>query len=141
MAMDIFGGWPLDGALHGNAKPKASEGIVAGMFVKKDANGELVKADGTAGEKAFFALENQSDYPVIEANKMAYIIANALVLTDQYDTGEVYGYDTNLMADSGNPGKVKPHGGGAQPVVGFSDGKVTRDGIEYLKIKLGEALH
>lgn len=141
MAMDIFGGWPLDGALHGNAKPKAAEAIVAGMFIKKDANGELIKADGTTGEKVYFALENQSDYPVIEADKMAYIVANAIVLTDQYDTGETYGYDTTLMVDSGNPGKVKPHGGGAQPVIGFSDGKVIRDGIVYLKIKLGAALH
>ena len=50
MAMDIFKGWPLDGALNDNAKPKDGEGIIAGMAIKKDANGELVKADHPAHE-------------------------------------------------------------------------------------------
>lgn len=140
MAMDIFKGWPLDGALNDNAKPKALAGIVAGMFIKKDANGELIKATGAANEKTYFALENQSDYPVTAADKMAYIVSNAIVLSDQYDTTETYGYDTRLMVDSGNPGKLKPHGGGSEPLVGFSDGKITRDDVVYLKIKLGDAL-
>ena len=140
MAMDIFKGWPLDGALNDNAKPKDAEGIIAGMFIKKDANGELIKATGAAGEKAYFALENQSDYPVAAAGKMAYIVGNAIVLTDQYDGAGAYGYGTELMVDSGNPGKIKVHGGGAEPVIGFSDGKITRDEIEYVKVRLGNAL-
>ena len=135
MAMDTYDGWPLGGSLNDNFVPKAGEAIIAGMFVKRDAQGELVKADATTGEKAFFALENQSDNAVIEAKKMAVITHNATMLTDQFQA-DTYGYDTDLMVDNANPGTVKPHGGGAQPIVGHSDGYLTRDGITYLKIIL-----
>lgn len=135
MAMDIYKGWPLDGSLNDNAKPKDAEGIVAGMAIKKDANGELVKADSTASEKAFFALESQSDFVIDGAKKMAYVIGNAVVLTDQYDITETYEYGTDVMADSGDPGKLTPWITPA-PKYGYTDGFVERDGITYLKVIL-----
>jgi hypothetical protein len=137
MAMDVIKGWPLDGALNRNAKPKDGAGIVAGMFVKKDAVGELLKADGVAGEVAYFSLENQSDYSVIGADSLAYVVGNAMMGTDQYDSTKVYGYNTPVMVDNANPGKVTPWvaatpGPGDSPVVATTDGFVTRDGIDYL---------
>ena len=137
MAMDTFKGWPLDGALTLNLKPKDGEDIVAGMFVYKDTNGELVKGVGAAGERAYFALENQDDYAVIGAQKMAVVTHNAIMLTDQYDAGGSYDYKTPLEVDSANPGKVKPHTGGGAPVVAYADGFETRDDIEYLKVHIG----
>jgi hypothetical protein len=133
MAMDLYKGWPFDGALNDNAKPKASEGIVAGMFIKKDANGELIKATGAAGEQVYFALEDQDAFPVEAADKMAYIVGNAIVLTDQYTaTGIIQG--SELEVDSGNPGKIKLQASG--DIIGWADGTVVRDELTLLKVKL-----
>ena len=135
MAMDTYKGWPLDGALNDNIEPLDGAGIIAGMAVKKDAAGKLIKADGTAGEQAFFSLEDQEDYAVVGAKKMAVVVSNAIMLTDQFDAGGVYGFDTDIQVDAAaNAGKFKPHTGGGAPVFAKSDGKVTRDGKEYLKL-------
>ena len=138
MAMDIYKGWPFDGALNDNAKPKLDEGIIAGMAIKKDTNGELIKADGTPGENAFFALENQADYSVQAAGKMAYIVSNAIVLTDQYDNLVEYPYQAPVQADPANPGKFKPwvtaDPDPDPPIYAKADGFVTRDDIQYLKL-------
>ena len=135
MAMDTFKCWPLDGAINDNAVPYNYTDIVAGMFVKKDSQGKLVLADGTAGERAYFALENATDLAVKGAKKMAYVIQNAIMLTDQYDTGETYGYNTPLKVDSGDPGKLTPWVAmDTEPIVAYADGTVTRDSVEYLKI-------
>ena len=135
MSMDIYKGWPLDGAINDNAKPKDAENIVAGMIIKKDANGELIKATGASDEREFFALENQQDYVVSQGKSMAYIVKNAIVLTDQYDTSKTYSFGTPVKVDSGNPGKLTPWtGGDPEPIFGYADGKVTRDSVEYLKV-------
>jgi len=132
--MDLYKGWPFEGAINDNAVPKTGAGIDAGMAIKKDVNGELIKADGTAGEKAYFALDSQlTDLVVTGARSLAYIVGNAIVLTDQYDTTKVYGYGTEIMVDAGNPGKFTPWLAGS-PVFGHSDGFVTRDEVTYLKI-------
>ena len=133
--MDIYKGWPLDGAINDNAKPKDGEDVIAGMVITKDANGELVKAVGAANEIEFFALENQQDFVVSQAKSMAYIVKNAIVLTDQYDTSKVYAYGIPVKVDSTNPGKLTPWtSGDTEPIFGYSDGKVTRDSVEYLKV-------
>ena len=136
MAMDTYDGWPLDGALTDNAEPKAAEAIIAGMMIKKDATSKMIKATGAANERAYFALEDQSDFAVVGAKKMAFITKNAVMLTDQFDTGGTYTPGTRLMVDSGNAGKLKVYGGGAEPVIGHADGLKTRDEISYLKVVL-----
>lgn len=136
MTMEIFKGWPYGGAIDNNGKPKASEDIVAGMFVKRNpADNEWIKATGAAGEHAEFALQDQSDYDVIAAQKLPTIMQNALVGTDQYTPG-TYAINADLEVDSANHGKVKIHAGGSAPVVAVSKGIVDRDGISFLKMQL-----
>ena len=138
MAMDIYKGWPLDGSLNDNAQPLAGEVIIAGMAIKKDANGLLIKALGAAGEKAFFALENQADFAVVGAKKMAYIVGNAIVLTDQYIAAGITGYGQELEVSTValEAGKLRLRTTG--PLYGWHDGTVVRDGVTYLKVKLAE---
>jgi len=136
MTMESFHGWPDGGAIPLNAKPKLAEAIEAGMFVKQDpTDGEWVKADGTAGERAALALQSQSDYDVIEAQVLPAILQNVLAGTDQYAPAD-YAIDVNLEVDSANPGKLKLHAGGTAPVVAISKGIVVRDEISFLKIQI-----
>lgn len=131
MAFDILDGWPNDGALTDNVKPKAGEDIIEGMIVQKDAAQELVKADGTTGN-VWWAVQNQSDSDVKAADKMPVILSGAILLTDRFEPGA---YNGQLSLEvSATPGFVAPLAGGTQIEGVYSDGKLTRDGIEYLKV-------
>lgn len=131
MAMDIYKGWPFDGAINDNAPPKSGEGIVAGMAVKKDSNGELVKANGAVGEKAFFAMNDQASLDVVHSKSLPYIVSNAIVLTDQYIAAS-YTTGQGLEVSSASPGSLKALG--TAPLFGYFDGFVTRDGIDFMKV-------
>lgn len=136
MTMDVFEGWPIGSAVKGYGTPKEDEEIIEGMFVKFNEDGELIKADATPGEKAFFSLDSQANQG---SNKIGIIKGNAVIGTDQYDTGESYPMETDLMVDAGNPGKITPWVAATPPaedppVVGWSEGIVTRDGTDFLKI-------
>lgn len=133
MAFDTFDGWPIDGALTDNVKPKDGEEIIAGMAVKKDATGELVKADASAGERVFWAVQDQDDADVEAAGKMPTILTNAVILTDQFEAG-AYAGNAKLEVSGTTPGVVAELGGGTEIDGVFTDGKITRDGIEYLKV-------
>lgn len=135
MAMNVTKNWPLGGALEDSAKPKAGEGIIAGMAVKKDAAGELVKATGAAKEQAFFALDSQESYDVIESDRIPYIIGNAQVQTDQY-LADTYlpGDELAVSTVGGEEGLLKKHTGGGEPTYGWVDGVETVDGVVMLTI-------
>lgn len=137
MTMEAFRNWPNGGALELDAKPKDGEGIVAGMFIKLNtADGEWILATGADNEKAAFALQNQSDNDVVEAQKLPAILGNMIAGTDQYVPGS-YTLDLELQVDPANHGKLKAHAGGAlTPVVAISKGIVERDGISFLKIQI-----
>lgn len=135
MAFDIYKGWPFDGAINDTAKPDSAAAIVAGMFIKKNPGGELIKADGTANEAAFFALQDQASYNVVFSQQLPYIVKNAIVLTDQYVTFS-YTIGERLQVSAISPGKVSNHLGAGAPVIGYYDGTVRRDGVDYIKIIL-----
>jgi len=138
MAMNVVKGWPLGGALDHNVAPTAGEGIVAGMFVKRDATtGKLVKADATVKEVAMFALDDQGAFDVIEADKIPVLIMNALVETDQFIAGAYApGDELQVSEVGGEEGKLKKHLGAGAPTVGWLDDVVTVDGIPMLRLIL-----
>lgn len=138
MAWDTYKGWPCDGAINDNAKPSDGAGIVAGMAVKYDANGELVKADGTQYERAFLAVANQSDPDVGFSQVLPFIKKNAIIFTDQF-INAVFTMNQNLeVASGGNAGKFQEHAGGNAPIVGYYEGREDRNGVEMIKITLAE---
>lgn len=138
MAFDIYRGWPFDGALTDNIAPKDGENIIAGMIVKRETPstaGQLIKATGAADEVAYMAIQNQTDYDVRFSGKMPVIVKNAIVLTDQYVTGDPYQFGSKLqVASGGDAGKLRVHTGGAAPVWGWADGFVVRDSVTFLKV-------
>jgi hypothetical protein len=144
MAMNVTKNWPLGGALEDSAKPKTGEDIIAGMAVKKDAAGELVKADGSSKEQAYFALDSQDAYDVIEADRIPYILGNAQVQTDQY-LADAYapGDELQVSATVTEEGLLKKHLGAGAPTYGWVDAVETVDGIVMLTINkplpMGEA--
>ena len=137
MAFNVKKGWPpKDAAIEDSVKPKLSEAIIAGMLVKIDSNGELVKSDGTADEIALFALDSQAARDVQEADKLPVLYGPAIVQTDQFIAGSYVKGATNLEVDATQKGYVKVHSGGAAPKVGRFLRTVTVDGvsmIEYFK--------
>jgi hypothetical protein len=138
MAWDISKGWPYDGSIDDNAKPKDAEGIVSGMAIKYDVNGEMVKADGTQYERAFLAVANQADPDVGYAGKIPFIKRNATIFTDQFINAN-FSMNQNLeVAAGGNAGKFQEHAAGNAPIVGYYEGKEHRNGIEMIKIALAE---
>jgi hypothetical protein len=138
MAWDIYKGWPYDGAINDNAKAKDGEGIIAGMAVKYDANGEMVKADGTQHERAFLAVANQDDPDVVFAQKLPFVKKNATIFTDQF-IDAAFTMNQNLEIASGaNVGKFQEHAAGVAPIVGYYEGREDRNGIEMIKITLAE---
>ena len=142
MAFNVKKNWPLGGALEDSAKPKDGEGLVSGMFVKKDANGELVKADGSADEVAFMLVDNQDAFDVVESQRVPYIIGNAIVQTDQYEV-DTYVPGDKLEVSAATPGKVRKATGGGAPTIGWVDGLETIEGLAMLTIikpiPMGEA--
>lgn len=135
MAMNVTKGWPLGGALEDSAKPKAGEDIIAGMAVKKDSSGELVKADGTAKEQAYMALDSQDAFDVVEALRLPYIIGNAQIQTDQFVAGSYsVGDELQVSETGGEEGLVKVHTGGTAPTYGWVDKVETVDGVTMLTI-------
>lgn len=132
--MNVKKGWPLAHPFEHSAKPKIGEAIVAGMAVKRDANGELVKADGTVLEVSFMALDDQAAYDVVEADRLPFAIGNMIVMTDQYAAG-VYAPGDSVVVDSGNPGMLKVGPGGAgEPTWGWVDSLETIEGVAMLSI-------
>jgi len=95
MAIDTYKGWPYKGTLDDTATPKDGEDIKAGMVITKDSTGQLIKATQSS-TMIFWALENQNDKAVIGAQRMAYIVKNAIILTDQYDATQTYPIGTKL---------------------------------------------
>lgn len=65
-------------------KAKAAEGVVAGMFVNVDVNGDVVKGGAATGVLGF-AVNNQTDGDVIESGKIGVVLldGNTVVETDQ----------------------------------------------------------
>lgn len=134
MAFNVKKGWPFAHPFEHSGAPKVGEAIVAGMAIKRDANGELVKAAGAAKEVSFMALNNQSDFSVQEANSLPFLIGNAVVMTDQYAV-DVYAPGDELIVDSANPGKLKKRGlDVVAPTWGWVDAVEDHDGIEMLVI-------
>lgn len=135
---DIYKGWPFDGAINDNAEPLAGQDIIAGMAIAKDANGKLIKAVGTE-PRVFWCIENQDAPPVQFAGVMPYIVGNAIILTDQYDTTADYTVRPQLMVDRGmgKAGKLIAWDADvAKPVVGYHDGFLERDGYTYIKVQI-----
>jgi len=134
MAMNVTKNWPLGGALEDSAKPKVAEAIIAGMAVKLDLAGELIKADGTALEDAYFALDSQDSFDVVEAEKLPYLVGNAQVQTDQF-VADTYAPGDKLQVASGaDAGKVKKHTGGTAPTYGSVQATEVVDGLTMLTI-------
>ena len=139
MAIDYLKGYPWDCISH-QGKLKPDENILAGMVVKENASGEVVRCDGTAGEQSFFAKENDTAKDVIFVKKLPYVMTNVVVLTDQYydnDGAITINKGDNLAAgDTAYTGLAILHPGGAstKPVIGKFQGFYLRDGINYMAI-------
>ena len=138
MAFNVVKGRPIGGALDHNVAPTAGEGIVAGMFVKRDATtGKLVKADGSAKEVAMFVLDDQGAFDVQEADSLPVLIMNALVETDQFIAGVFApGDELQVSVTGGEEGKIKKHLLAGAPTVGWVDDTVTVDGIPMIRLIL-----
>lgn len=138
MAMNVVKGWPLGGALDHNVAPTVGAGIVAGMFVKRDSStGKLVKATGAAKEVAMFALDSQSDYDVIAADRIACIVSGAMVETDQF-VADTYtpGEEMEVSTAGGESGKVRTKTAATAPTVAWVDSLSTVDGVPMLRLIL-----
>lgn len=109
----------------GNAK--ANEAVVAGMLVRIDSNGDIIKGVASQGvaDTLGFAINNQTDGDVIESGKIGYIMldGNSVIETDQTDTtinASNYPIGTRLAGDT-TTGKVKAWASGDR-VVGYVEG-------------------
>ena len=89
-------------------------------MVKLDANLELVKADGTAGEYAMLAMNNQPTHFMENSEKIQVVKENGSFLSDQYKVGPAYAPHTPLQVSTagGEEGLITIHAGGAAPVIG-----------------------
>ena len=69
----------------GNAK--SGEAVVAGMLVRIDSNGDVVKGVSAQGvaDTLGFAINNQTDGDVLESGKIGFILldGNSVIETDQ----------------------------------------------------------
>jgi len=119
MAVDTYKNYPHN-VLEASYTPKDAEGIVEGMMVKLDANDELVKADGTAGEYAMLAMNGMPKGFMDNSGKIQCIKENGSFLTDQFKVGPSYTPHVRLQVSTagGEEGLITIHGGGASPVIG-----------------------
>ena len=96
---------------------KANENVVAGMLVRKDSSGDIVKVTTltTAAESGLvgFALTNYNEGDAIESQKIgAYALDGGSVIeTDQVTSSLTVGSNTQIgfavVADGSTAGKVK----------------------------------
>lgn len=140
MAFDIHKNYP-HGCLEDSYKPKDGEGIIAGMMVKFDANAELIKASGVAGEYAMIATIDQPVNFFEQGGKVQVVKENASLMSNQFVQGPVYNPHDALQVSvtPGEEGLITKHTGGAAPIIGrFLDFK-TIDDITYLLFDLVRA--
>lgn len=128
---------------------KANEGVVAGMLVLKDANGDIVKAGAAASATVTdpvntarygFAVNNQSDGDVIESGKVgAYSLdGNSVIETDQAAAtinASNYPVGTVVVPDATATGKVRA-GVANGKSIGVVDSIRSIRGTAMLGIKL-----
>ena len=112
----------------GNAK--ANEGVEAGMLVRVDSTGDVVKGpssqSGALDELLGFAINNQTDGDVVESGKIGiYLLDGGSVIeTDQSDTtinASNYVIGARVAPDPTHLGKVRPWESGDR-VIGYVEG-------------------
>lgn len=97
-------------------KAKANEGVVAGMLVRKNANGEIVK--GVSGQATAvddllgFAVTNQDEGDAIESGKIGvYALDGASIIATDQVTGTLntttFPIGSRVAPDPSNAGKVR----------------------------------
>jgi len=133
MSMNVLKGWPLGVALEMSYPPADGEAIVAGMAVKLNVAGELIKATGAAKEVASMALDAQSAFDVVESGKLAVLIGNAMIQTDQFVAG-AYPIGTELEVSAVAPGLVRVKTVATAPTYGWVQGTAVVDGVTMLTI-------
>ncbi|RTL07839.1 hypothetical protein EKK58_01440 [Candidatus Dependentiae bacterium] len=109
----------------GNAK--AGEAVVAGMLVRIDSNGDVVKGVTSQGvaDTLGFAINNQADGDVLESGKIGFILldGNSVIETDQASSAITAGnfpVGTRLAGDLAT-GQVKAWASGDR-IIGYVEG-------------------
>ena len=130
---DTYKNYP-EKSLSMNFPVKTGEGVVAGMAVKLDSNGQLVKCDGTAGELVMVATKSQTDHWVEDGGKIECLMGNAAFCTDKFiSTSLTPG--CRVQVDSANPGYFEVYA--ASDKVGRYLETVTRNSTSMAVIVLG----
>lgn len=106
---------------------KAAEAVVAGMLVRIDSNGDVVKGVTSQGvaDTLGFAINNQADGDVIESGKIGVLLldGNSVIETDQAAaaiTAGNYPIGTRLAGDT-TTGNVKAWASGDR-IIGYVEG-------------------
>jgi len=137
---DIVKGFPYRD-IRSQYPGKANEDIEAGHMVKVNTDGELVLANGTAGEYAMPAMNDQPEFLCEQGGKIAVLMENVVFATDKFKSGVTYDYDAKLQvsATGGEEGIITVHGGGASPVLGRFVGWMTVFGTTLMKVNLSRS--
>lgn len=95
-------------SLHSNYVPKLNEGIVAGMAVALDSNGQVVKASGAPNEYAMVATMDQATGFLENGNSVNCLKENATFWTTMY-LPDTYTPHLRLQIDGTSKGYFKPY--------------------------------
>lgn len=101
---------------HGNeslaatrsAKPKASEGILSGMLISLDSNGEWIKGCPTTKEP-YWAYHDQADTDVVSSGLLLGLsgAGQYIIETAYFDNGDTYANGDTLIVDGTTGGVQK----------------------------------
>lgn len=104
--INVLRGWPGNEStsLTWNATPKAAEGILSGMVICLDTNGQWIKATyALANNKlVYWATADQSDTDVISSGKLLglSVAGNYEIQTAYFDPLQTYAENTPLKVDT-----------------------------------------
>lgn len=97
MAVNIHKNYPI-GCLEASYPAVAGQAIEAGMLVKINATGSLVKADNTSGENAWLAMSSQPLNWMDQGGKIQVVKGNGSFWTSMFSTGGSNDYTDNVNA-------------------------------------------
>ncbi len=146
MGFNVVKGWPIGEALEDSSIPFPGVTIESGMFLKKvphpTVSGQSAVRpvdiaggdDNTNTNLVMFSVDRSAAFDVIDANRIPYIVGNAIVETDQLEAGATFTAadvgDPVYVSDA-EPGKLTntDPGGADTIIVGYFDGLTTLEDI------------
>ncbi len=104
--LNVLRGWPGNEStsLTHSAKPKASEGILSGMVITLDTNGEWIKATAVLSNNkvVYWATADQSDTDVVSSGRLVglSVLGKYELQTPYFKADDVYATDSWLKVHS-----------------------------------------